>query len=61
MDQEHRSRLGAQLDDVSRAIVFLVLSCALVLLDDIDIVLIDRESAGDACLHVCLPLQPVHV
>ena len=41
VDQEHRAGLGMQRQQVPRAIVFLVLSRALVLLDDVALVLVE--------------------
>ena len=59
--QEHDAGLRAQLDDVARAIVFLVAPRALVLLDDVALVLVDREAAGEPGLLVAAHPQPVEV
>ena len=59
--QEHDAGLRAQLDDVARAIVFLVAARALVLLDDVALVFVDREAAGDAGLLVLAHPQPIEV
>jgi hypothetical protein len=44
--QEHDAGLRAELDHVPRAVVFLVAPRALVLLDDVLLVLVDREASG---------------
>ena len=59
--QEHDAGLRAQLDDVPRAIVFLVAPRALVLLDDVLLVLVHREARRDAGLLVAAHAQPVEV
>ena len=59
--QEHHTRLRPQLDDVPRAIVFLVAARTLVLLDDVLLVLVDRETGGDADLLVRPHAQAVEV
>ena len=59
--QEHDAGLGAELDHVPRAVVFLVAPRALVLLDDVLLVLVDREASGNAGLLVRTHLQPVEI
>jgi hypothetical protein len=46
---------------VPRAVVFLVAARALVLLDDVALVFVDEEAAGDAGLDVGPHAQPVEV
>ena len=59
--QEHHARLSAKLDDVTGAIVFLVSSRALVLLDDVVLVLVNRKAPGQPGLLVVTHLEPVEV
>ena len=59
--EEHRSGLRADRQHVARAIVFLVGTRLLVLLDQIAIVFIDRKTGGDAALHVAPHAQAVDV
>ena len=59
--QEDDAGLRAELDDVPRAIVFLVGARALVLLDDVLLVLVDREAGGDAGLLVAAHAQAIEV
>ena len=59
--QEHDAGLRAQLDDVARAIVFLVAPRALVLLDHVLLVLVDREAARDAGLLVAAHAQAIEI
>ena len=59
--QKHHAGLRPKLDDVARAIVFLVAARALVLLDDVRLVLVEREAAGDAGLLVRAHAQSVQV
>ena len=59
--QEDHAGLGAQGDDVAGAVVLLVAAGPLVLADQVALVLVDREGAGDAGLHVAAHAQPVDV
>ena len=59
--EEHRAGLRAEGEHVARAVVFLVAARALVLLDDVAIVFVDREARGEAGLHVAAHPQPVEV
>ena len=59
--EKHRSGLRADCEHVARAIVFLVGTRLLVLLDQIAIVFIDRETGGDAALHVAPHAQAIDV
>ena len=59
--QEHRPRLRAEREHVLRAIVFLVAARALVLLDDVAVVLVDGEARGETGLDVAPHLQPVEI
>ena len=59
--QEHRAGLRAQLDDVARAVVFLVLPRLLVLLHDVAVVLVDRVAGREAGLLVRAHAQAVEV
>ena len=59
--EEHDAGLRAQLDDVPGAIVLLVAPRLLVLLDQVALVLVDREAAGDADLDVTVHVQPIEV
>ena len=59
--QEDRPGLRAQLDDVARPIVLLVPPRALVLLDDVAVVVVHREAAGDPGLNVLAHPQAVDV
>ncbi len=59
--QEHGPRLRAQLHDVPRPVVFLVLPRLLVLQDDVAIVVVDGKRAREARLHVGAHAQAVEV
>ena len=59
--QEDGAGLGAQLHDVARAVVLLVLPRLLVLEDDVVLVLVHGERGGDARLDVGAHLEPVQV
>ena len=61
MNQKHRPGLGAQLDYVPGAIVFLLFARPLMTLDEVGLVLIDRERAGDTRLRESFTFEPVHV
>ena len=50
--QKHRPGLRAEREHVARAIVFLVAPRPLVLLDDVAVVLVERETGGHAGLFV---------
>jgi hypothetical protein len=59
--QEHDAGLRPQLDDVPRAIVFLVAARAFVFLDQVPIVLVEREARGDAGLLVSAHSKPIAI
>ena len=59
--QEHEARLRAQLGDVARAVVFLVLARLLVLLDETALVFVDRKAPAEPGLLVRAHPQPVDV
>ena len=52
MNEEHRPGLGTQRHDVASAVVFFVLARVLVTADEVRLVLVDREAAGDASLRM---------
>ena len=53
--------LRAEREHVARAVVFLVASRPLVFLDDVAVVLVHRETAGQPELLVLAHAQPVQV
>ena len=59
MSEKHRAGLRAQCHHVPRPIVFLVAPGALVLLDDVAIVLVEGKAGGNAKLLVLAHAQPV--
>ncbi len=59
--EEHDAGLGAQRDDVTRAVVFLVAPSTLVFLDGVGFVLVDRKTSGDPRLLMTSHLQPIEV
>ncbi len=59
--EEHDAGLRAQLDDVARAVVLLVAARTFVLLDDVRLVLVDGEAAGDSRLLVSCHPQTVEI
>ena len=59
--EEHRTGLRAERQHVPRAVVFLVAPRALVLLDDVAVVFVDRIAGGQAGLLVAAHLQPIEV
>src|SRR5215467_4152657 len=59
--EEDRAGLGADCYHVPRAIVFLVPPRALVLLDDIAVVLLERPAPRDAGLLVSSHSEPIQI
>jgi hypothetical protein len=59
--EEYRTGLRAHRDHVARAVVFLVAPRALVLLDDVAIVFVDREARRQAQLRVVSHAQAIEV
>ncbi len=59
--EQHWPALRARLDNVARAVVFLVGPRLLVLLDQAAVVFVDRKAGGDAGLLVTAHAQPVEI
>jgi hypothetical protein len=59
--QKDHAGLGAQVEHVSRAVVFLVLACLLVFLDQAAVVFVHRETAGHTGLLVTAHPQTIQV
>jgi hypothetical protein len=57
--QKDRSRLGTQLQDVTRPIVFLIRSRPLMPLDNPVIVIVQRIAGGNAGLRVIAALKAI--
>ena len=58
---EHRAGLSAEREHMTRAVVFLVAPCPLVLLDDAAVVLVERKAGGHAGLLVHAVAQAIQV